>query len=81
MKKEEMEKLNLDELIKKEKEAKTGAYVMSFCVIAMFLAGLVTMSLEGWAGFSFLPFAFLPIMIISIQNWKNIKKEIEIRQA
>ena len=71
--------MSLNELKNQEKTLKTVTYVLGGVLIVQFVVGIALSFTKGFSVFSILPFAFLPLMIINVNNLKKIKAEIATR--
>lgn len=68
-----------EELQKNAKTMKTATIVLAACLGLMFLSGIFLTFKKGFSVSTVLPFAFLPILIMNLQNWKKTKEEIAKR--
>ena len=79
MKPKPLAEMTNEELQKNEKTMKTATIVLGVCVGLMFLSGIYLTLRKGFSVSSVLPFAFLPLFIMNMQNWKKVKAEITKR--
>ncbi len=79
MKPKPLAEMSNEELQKNEKTMKTATIVLGVCVGFMFLSGIYLTLKKGFSVSSVLPFAFLPLFIMNMQNWKKAKEEIAKR--
>jgi 1,4-dihydroxy-2-naphthoate octaprenyltransferase len=71
----------LEELKNKEKVQKTVTGIFMGSIIVMLIAGIyITVVGKAFSVFSVLPVAFLPLLIVNMNNMKQIKKAIELKE-
>lgn len=80
MKKEDYSQLTTEELIKKEKTAKTATIMLAVVIGLQFLVGLFLTYKQGFSVFTILPITFLPILIVNYSTIKKIREEINSRK-
>jgi len=71
--------LNDIELKRDEKRARFGTFAITAAIIISILSKIFFSKEFGFSPFSIMTFAFLPIMIINLNNWNALKKEIKAR--
>lgn len=76
MKPKPLAEMSNEELQKNEKTMKTATIILGICLGLMFLSGIYITIRKGFTVSSVLPFAFLPLFINNLQNWKKTKAEI-----
>jgi hypothetical protein len=79
MKKEDLSKLSIEELIKEEKKSKPNLIVMLIVIIAMIIMAVLNTIKSGFGIFTFLPIIFLPIALNHWSKNKLIRDEIKSR--
>lgn len=79
MKENKLVTLSMEELINKEKKLKQGLRVLVGAIAVLFVACLILTVMKGFQVFTVLPVAFLPIVIASFTNLKEIQQEIKSR--
>ena len=72
--------LSLEELKRKEKQAKITIAVFGGLVVLMLLAGMVLTIQKGFTVLSILPMTFLPILSILFSYLKKIQTEMDTRK-
>jgi len=80
MKKEQIEKLSLDELETKIKTYKFSNGIMIGLILVMFVAAFLPGAKESLV-FKVLPFSFLPLLIINIGTARKLSEELKERQT
>ncbi|WP_131536756.1 redox-active disulfide protein 2 [Pedobacter nototheniae] len=68
-----------EELIKNEKKAKGLTLVFTGVLIVLFTVNTITCLKNGFSAVTIVPIALLPVLIININSWKELKKEIKRR--
>lgn len=71
--------LSNEELIKSEKKVKTITLLLAGALLVLFLANIFLTFKKGFTAMSVIPIALLPILILNINNWNALKKEIKSR--
>jgi phosphoribosylformylglycinamidine (FGAM) synthase-like amidotransferase family enzyme len=79
MKPKPITEMTMEELQKYEKTMKTATIVLGICVGIMFIISISLITKGGFSVQTVLPFAFLPLFIMNMQNWKKAKAEIANR--
>lgn len=79
MKKEDYSQYSIEDLSKREKTAKVATIALGSLLLLQLLVGLFLTFKQGFNIFIFLPFAFLPILIVNISTMKKIRAEIDSR--
>lgn len=74
-----LQNLSDEELLKEEKNRKTMFYFFCGLVAVMVVSGIISTVREGVNTFTFLPLAFLGLVVIFWSNYSKIKKEIKTR--
>ncbi|WP_131726215.1 hypothetical protein [Chryseobacterium sp. Leaf405] len=67
-----------EELISNEKKVKTMTIMLAVAMVLMFFTNIFT-STKGFNAFSIMPMAFIPILVVNINNLNKLKKEIKDR--
>lgn len=68
-----------EDLIKNEKKVKGLTLVFAGVLIVLFTVNILTSLKKGFSAVTIIPIALLPILIININSWKELKKEIKRR--
>jgi hypothetical protein len=77
MQKIDYSNFSLDELKKKAATLKVVSGILMGSIIVMLMAGIfITVKNKGFSAFSVMPVAFFPLMIINMNNLKEINKAI-----
>lgn len=71
--------LNDFELRRDEKRARFSTMAITAAIIISILSKIFFSKEYGLSPFSIMTLAFFPIMIININNWNALKKEIKAR--
>lgn len=79
MKENKLVTLSVEELINKEKKLKQGLGVLIGAIAVLFVACIILTVMKGFQVFTVLPVAFLPIVIASFTNLKEVQQEIKSR--
>ncbi|MBF6640905.1 hypothetical protein IVB69_05395 [Flavobacterium sp. J49] len=82
MKKEtDLSTLTTEELEKRAKNTKTASVMLAVIIAIQFGIGLFLTVSKGFNVFTFIPLAFLPMLIVNFTNIKKIKEEIAKRNS
>lgn len=82
MKKEvDLSTLTVEELEKRAKTTKAASIMLAVIMAIQFGIGIFLTVSKGFNVFTFIPLAFLPILIINFRNIKKIKEEIARRNS
>ena len=79
MKNEKFANKTTEELIRDEKTLKVITTIFGGMLFVLFIMGIFLSFRQGFTALSVVPIALLPILIININNWNAIKKEIKSR--
>jgi hypothetical protein len=79
MKKEDLSKLSIEELINEEKKSKPNFIVMLTVINAIVIMAVLNTINSGIGIFTFLPILFLPMALNHWSKYKLIRDEIKIR--
>lgn len=79
MKNEKFANKTTEELIRDEKTLKVITTIFGGMLFVLFIMGIFLSFKQGFTALSVVPIALLPILIININNWNAIKKEIKSR--
>ena len=79
MKSKTITEMTMEELQKYEKTMKTATIILGICVGIMFIISILLLVKRGFSVQTVLPFAFLPLFIMNMTNWKKVKAEIASR--
>jgi hypothetical protein len=79
MKNQKIQEMSTETLLKQKKiiEAVTGMF--SGVLTVLFIVTLVSSFKQGFTPLLILPFALLPILVLNVNNWQAIKKELNSR--
>ncbi|WP_418602483.1 hypothetical protein [Hwangdonia sp.] len=80
MKKEHIEKMSIQELEKKTKTYKMATIVLSILVLIMFVASFLNYQESGLSFPVFMPFFFVPMVIINRMTFLKLQKELKSSQ-
>lgn len=80
MKEQDLSKLTTDQLQTKEKSLKSYSIFILIAMAIMLISGIFLNIKMGSPIFTFLPIAFLPIIITLSKQIKSIKEELEKRE-
>lgn len=79
MKKQDLSKLSVEELKYKEKTLKNSTILMLTAMAIMLFSGIFLMIKMKNSVLTFLPVAFLPLVIIFTNQLKEVRKELKNR--
>lgn len=71
--------LTNDELIKQEKTMKGLTLTFAGILIVLFGVTLFSMFKKGFSSTVITPVIFLPLLVINLKNWKDLKEEKKAR--
>ena len=71
--------LSNEELIRDEKNIKTLTLIFMGVLLVLFASTIFLPFKNGFSAMSVIPIALLPILIMNINNWNALKKEIKSR--
>ncbi|MCL6295475.1 hypothetical protein [Jejuia spongiicola] len=80
MKKEQIEKMSFEELVKKTKTYKMATIVLSVLVLIMFVTSFFSYQENGVSFSVFLPLFFLPMVLTNRMTFLKLQKELKSRQ-
>ncbi|SFQ22962.1 hypothetical protein SAMN05444144_10267 [Flavobacterium akiainvivens] len=66
-------------LLNLEKTVKAVLYMFAAAIVIMLITTIYTSVTRGFSAVSVLPVAFLPILLLNVNNLNEIKKEIKAR--
>lgn len=81
MKENKLIDLSVDELISKEKKLKLALGVLVGTIGVLLIACIIITVMKGFQVFTIMPIAFLPIILASFSNLKEIQNEIKSRSV
>lgn len=81
MKENKLLALSIDELISKEKKMKLALSILVGAIGVLLLACVILTITKGFEVFTIMPIIFLPIIIASFNNLKEIQQEIKSRSV
>lgn len=64
-----------EELISNEKKIKTITIMLATALLILFISNIVLTFKRGFSALNVIPIALLPILILNINNWNQLKKE------
>lgn len=64
-----------EELIRNEKKMKGFCIILSIMIILLLLINIYLTFKRGFNALNVIPIALLPILIINMNNWNQLKKE------
>lgn len=67
-----------EELLSNEKKVKSMTIMLAVALVLLFGVNLLTAT-KSFNAFSIMPMAFIPILVVNINNWNKLKKEIKDR--
>lgn len=79
MKNKKLTEISNEELLKDEKKIKSLLLVFGGVLILLFITVILSMIKKGFSSLIVTPLALLPILIICLNNWNELKKEIKSR--
>ncbi|WP_316804442.1 redox-active disulfide protein 2 [Pedobacter nototheniae] len=68
-----------EELIKTERKIKGLTLVFTGVLIVLFTVNILLTVKKGFSAIIVIPIALLPILVININSWSKLKKEIKRR--
>lgn len=80
MKSKILSELSKEQLLIEIKSRKNVFYIYCFFVSIMVCSGIFLTIKKGFGVFSYLPIAFLPILIMVRKNYTDSKKELQLRK-
>ncbi|REC79444.1 redox-active disulfide protein 2 [Chryseobacterium elymi] len=63
------------ELVSNEKKIKAITIMLGIAILLLFLSNIVITFKRGFSALNVIPLALLPILILNINNWNQLKKE------
>lgn len=81
MKNNKLAETSTEELIQNEKKIKVLTLILAGALLVLFGASLFLTFKKGFTVLSCIPIGLLPILILNINNWNAIKKEIKSRDV
>ncbi|OKS88242.1 hypothetical protein [Mucilaginibacter polytrichastri] len=79
MTKKTLSDLSNEELLKNEKKIKAITLVFAGLLLVLFFALLLLSVKKGISVLIVTPIALLPLLIVLLNNWNDLKKEIKLR--
>jgi hypothetical protein len=79
MENKKITEISNEELIKNEKRMRSIISAFGGILLISFAATIFLSFQKGFSAFVVTPIALLPVFIISVNNWKEMKKEIKSR--
>lgn len=70
-----------EELIRNEKKLKILTIMLGASMVLLFFASMVLMLTKGFNPIMTIPICLLPLLIVNIINWQNLKKEKQRRNV
>ncbi|GEN71291.1 redox-active disulfide protein 2 [Chryseobacterium lathyri] len=64
-----------EELVSNEKKIKAITIMLGIAILLLFLSNIVITFKRGFSALNVIPLALLPILILNINNWNQLKKE------
>lgn len=64
-----------EELVSNEKKFKAITIMLGIAILLLFLSNIVITFKRGFSALNVIPLALLPILIVNINNWNQLKKE------
>ncbi|UTX49003.1 redox-active disulfide protein 2 [Chryseobacterium sp. MA9] len=64
-----------EELISNEKKIKIITIILGIAILLLFLSNIFLTFKRGFSAMSVIPIALVPILILNINNWNQLKKE------
>ncbi len=81
MKENKLIDMSFDELISKEKKLKMALVVLVGAIGVLLIACIIITLMKGFEVFTIMPIVFLPIILASFSNLKEIQNEIKSRSV
>ncbi|MDF2475272.1 MAG: hypothetical protein K0S24_755 [Sphingobacterium sp.] len=75
MKKSSITEYTNEELISNEKKIKSVTIMLSVFILMLFIINIILTIKRGFSALNVIPIALLPILILNINNWNELKKE------
>ncbi|MFS4428461.1 redox-active disulfide protein 2 [Chryseobacterium sp. GVT01B] len=75
MKNKSISEYTNEELISNEKKIKIITIMLGIAILLLFLSNIVLTFKRGFSAMSVIPIALVPILILNINNWNQLKKE------
>jgi len=75
MKNKSISEYTNEELIGNEKKIKIITIMLGIAILLLFLSNIVLTFKRGFSAMSVIPIALVPILILNINNWNQLKKE------
>lgn len=75
MKNKSISEYTNEELISNEKKIKIITIMLGIAILLLFLSNIVLTFKRGFSTMSVIPIALVPILILNINNWNQLKKE------
>ncbi len=79
MAKKELRDLSNEELLTNEKKMKAITLVFAVLLIFLFSSIILLTVKKGFSVLIVTPIALFPLLIIMLNNWNDLKKEIKLR--
>jgi hypothetical protein len=73
--------LTIEELVKRAKTTKIASLMLGIILAIQFGIGIFLTISKGFNVFTFIPLAFMPILIINFTHLKKIREEIAKRNS
>lgn len=81
MKQQKISNLNTEELLKLQKSIKVITYMLAATLVFLFSLTLYLTFKNGFNALTIIPVALLPIVFLNLNNLKEIKKELKLRES
>jgi len=75
MKNKSISEYTNEELISNEKKIKIITIMLGIAILLLFLSNIILTFKRGFSAMSVIPIALVPILILNINNWNQLKKE------
>ncbi|MDW9379485.1 redox-active disulfide protein 2 [Chryseobacterium sp. JV558] len=75
MKNKSISEYTNEELISNEKKIKIITIMLGIAILLLFMSNIVLTFKRGFSAMSVIPIALVPILILNINNWNQLKKE------
>lgn len=79
MENKKLQELSTEELRKREKTTKLVTYMFAGILLFLFCINIFNSIKKGFSALNAVPFALLPILLLNVNNLKEIKKELNAR--
>ncbi|MDH6252802.1 1,4-dihydroxy-2-naphthoate octaprenyltransferase [Chryseobacterium sp. H1D6B] len=79
MKNEKLAELTDEQLIKSEKQIKGLILVFTGVLIVLLVSIIFLTSKKGFSALTAVPMALIPILVINLNNWNELRKEKKAR--